>query len=94
MKKAKTDKGWAGHKLFGYTFSERDIRTPEDKYQDKVLENLEKKHEHDERSKHKPKRAKDTKRARGTNKHTIKCSEDGESYKDREPKKDIRTETE
>ena len=43
MKKAKTDKGWAGHKLFGYTYSERDIRTNEDKYQDAVLENLEKK---------------------------------------------------
>jgi hypothetical protein len=41
MKKAKTDKGWAGHKLFGYTYNERDIRSPEDKYQDKVLENLE-----------------------------------------------------
>jgi len=43
MKKAKTDKGWAGHKLFGYTYSERDIRTNEDKYQDAVLDNLEKK---------------------------------------------------
>ena len=41
MKKAKTDKGWAGHKLFGYTYNERDISSPEDKYQDKVLENLE-----------------------------------------------------
>jgi len=40
-KKAKTDKGWAGHKLFGHTFSQRDIRTPEDKYQDAVLANLE-----------------------------------------------------
>lgn len=43
MKKAKTDKGWAGHKLFGYTYNDRDIRTKEDKYQDVVLENLEKK---------------------------------------------------
>jgi len=43
MKKAKTDKGWAGHKLFGYTYNDRDIRTNEDKYQDAVLENLEKK---------------------------------------------------
>jgi hypothetical protein len=43
MKKAKTDKGWAGHKLFGYTYSDRDIRTNEDKYQDAVLDNLEKK---------------------------------------------------
>jgi hypothetical protein len=41
MKKAKTDKGWAGHKLFGYTYSDRDIRTNEDKYQDAVLDNLE-----------------------------------------------------
>lgn len=43
MKKAKTDKGWAGHKLFGYQYHAPDIRTNEDKYQDKALENLEKK---------------------------------------------------
>ncbi len=43
MVKARTDKGWAGHKLFGYTYNDRDIRTNEDKYQDAVLENLEKK---------------------------------------------------
>lgn len=41
MKKAKTDKGWAGHKLYQYTHYNKDIRTPEDKYQDKVLERLE-----------------------------------------------------
>jgi hypothetical protein len=43
MKKAKTDKGWAGHKLFGYAYNDRDIRTNEDKYHDAVLANLEKK---------------------------------------------------
>jgi len=43
MRKAKTDKGWAGHKLFGYTYNDPDIRTNEDKYQDKVLANLEEK---------------------------------------------------
>jgi hypothetical protein len=42
MKRAKTDKGWAGHKLFGYTYNDRDIRNNEDKYQDAVLDNLEK----------------------------------------------------
>ena len=43
MKKAKTDKGWAGHKLFGYTYNDRDIRDHEDKRQDAILESLEKK---------------------------------------------------
>jgi hypothetical protein len=43
MRKAKTDKGWAGHKLFGYTYTEKDISTREDKYQDAVLAKLEKK---------------------------------------------------
>lgn len=42
MKKAKTDKGWAGHKLFGIMYNDRDIRTREDKYQDAVVEALEK----------------------------------------------------
>jgi hypothetical protein len=43
MKKAKTDKGWAGHKLFGHTYKDRDIRTAEDKRQDAILERLENK---------------------------------------------------
>ena len=43
MKKAKTDKGWAGHKLFQPSYYERDISTKEDRYQDAVLANLEKK---------------------------------------------------
>jgi len=43
MKKAKTDKGWAGHKLYKYTHYNRDISTREDRYQDAVLANLEKK---------------------------------------------------
>jgi hypothetical protein len=43
MKKAKTDKGWAGHKLFGHTYNDRDIRDHEDKRQDAILESLEKK---------------------------------------------------
>ncbi len=54
MKKAKTDKGWAGHKLFGHTYHETDIRTNEDKYQDAVLANLEK----EAATKKKPKRKK------------------------------------
>lgn len=47
MKKAKTDKGWAGHKLYQYTHYNKDIRTPEDKYQDAVLKKLEEKHKND-----------------------------------------------
>ena len=43
MKKAKTDKGWAGKKLFGHEYYQRDIRTAEDKRQDKILEELERK---------------------------------------------------
>ena len=42
MKKAKTDKGWAGHKLFQYSYREKDIDTYEDKRQNKLLEQLEK----------------------------------------------------
>lgn len=41
MKKAKTDKGWAGHKLFQYSYREKDIDTYEDKKQDRILEKLE-----------------------------------------------------
>ena len=41
MKKAKTDKGWAGHKLFQYSYREKDIDTYEDKRQNKLLEQLE-----------------------------------------------------
>lgn len=43
MRKTKTEKTWSGHKLFGHTYKEKDIRTNEDKYQDAVLANLEKK---------------------------------------------------
>lgn len=43
MKKAKTDKGWAGHKLYKYTHYNRDISSREDRYQDAVLASLEKK---------------------------------------------------
>ena len=41
MKKAKTDKGWAGHKLYQYTHYNKDIDTYEDKRQNKLLEQLE-----------------------------------------------------
>lgn len=44
MKKAKTDKGWAGHKLFGYSYREKDIDSYEDKKQDRILEKLEEAH--------------------------------------------------
>ena len=43
MRKAKTDKGWAGKKLFDQHYYQRDIRTAEDKRQDKILEELERK---------------------------------------------------
>lgn len=41
MRKAKTDKGWAGHKLYQYTHYNKDIDTYEDKRQNKLLEQLE-----------------------------------------------------
>lgn len=62
MKKAKTDKGWAGHKLFGHTYKDRDIRTHEDKYQDAVLERL----ENDARTKGKRKKKADPKTSEAT----------------------------
>jgi len=42
MKKAKTDKGWAGHKLFNVKYYDRDIRSSEDIYQDAAVEAIEK----------------------------------------------------
>ena len=45
MKKAKTDKGWAGHKLYQYSHYNKDIDTYEDKRQNAILKKLEEKHE-------------------------------------------------